>query len=87
MTHVKTSIGFEADIDEANLNDLNFLEILGELEEGKAYKMPKLALLMLGEENKKAFYKAMEDEKGRVPVSVAEQQLTEIMQQLKPIKN
>lgn len=87
MTLVKTSIGYEAEVDENALDDMQFLEALGELEDGKSYALAKIAALLLGPVEKKKLYGMLKNENGRVPFKAASEQLTEIMQQLKPAKN
>lgn len=87
MTQVKTSIGFEAEIDESALNDMAFLDALAELEDGKSYRVATIADLILGKDNKKRLYDMLKDAKGRVPAEAAMNQVSEILMQLQPAKN
>lgn len=83
MTHVALSCGFEADIDEASLNDMEFLDALTAMQEGDATGMSKMCSILFPDKaDKKRLYDACRDEYGRAPVDAVGGQLTELMQQL-----
>lgn len=60
--------GFSYEIDEAVLDDIEFLELLGEADEN-IMLIPKVATAFLGEEQRKALYDHLRGENGRVKTS------------------
>lgn len=65
--HVKTSIGFEANIDEGFVDDIVFIEGINALQAGDATAIPLVTRKILGDA-KDALYDFVKDEHGRVPV-------------------
>ena len=86
MTKVKTSSGFEYEIDEENLNDMRLLDIIAEISNGDTTKLPLMISMIIGDQKEK-LYKNLEDEKGRVPVQKASDEITEIFQKINTGKN
>ena len=85
MKHIKTASGFEADIDESAANNMEFVDVLAEMDAGTtpgAYGISRICNLILGKENKKALYDHLRDEKGHVPADKVEEELTEILKSL-----
>lgn len=86
MTKVKTSSGFEYEIDEENLNDMRLLDLVAEISNGDTTKLPLMISMVLGDQKEK-LYKNLEDEKGRVPIQKADDEITEIFTLVKTGKN
>lgn len=78
MKTVKLKNGFEVKVEPDELNDMYFVETLAEIE-SDVLALPKAIKMMLGEEQKKALYKSLEDENGRVPLEAVTDAITEIM--------
>ncbi len=81
MKHVKTSAGFEADVDEKRFNNMELLDAIVELEKGNTLVLSRLADLVLGDD-KQRLYDAVRDEDGIVPIDLASAQINEIMLQV-----
>ena len=62
------SCGFEYEIDEAIIDDIEFLELLAEADENPL-KLPALLTMILGEEGKRGLYEALRAEDGRTHTS------------------
>lgn len=86
MTKVKTSSGFECEIDEKNLDDMRLLDLVAEVAEGNTTKLSAIISRALGDQKEK-LYKHIEDEHGRVPVEKASDEITEIFQKINTGKN
>ena len=86
MTKVKTSSGFECEIDEKNLDDMRLLDLVAEVSNGDTTKLPVIISKVLGGEKEK-LYKHIEDEHGRVPVEKASDEITEIFRKINMGKN
>ena len=78
MKTVKLTNGFEVKVEPDELNDMYFVEALAEIETD-VLALPKVMKMMLGDEQKKALYKSLEDENGRVPIEAITDAITEIM--------
>lgn len=78
MKTVKLTNGFEVKVEPDELNDMYFVEALAEIE-SDVLALPKVMKMMLGDEQKKALYKSLEDENGRVPIEAITDAITEIM--------
>lgn len=71
MTHIELSCGFVAEVDEQVVNDMEFLDLVYDFDEGKEKKifaMRKMSDILLGEEGRKRLYDTLRDENGRVPI-------------------
>ena len=86
MTHIKISCGFEADIDEEALDDIEFLEALSKMESGNPTGLPQMVDLFFGKEEKKRFYGALKNEKGRATPAEVEKAVGEIFKELRSKK-
>ena len=82
MTQIRLSCGFEAEIDEAAVNDFAFLEAIDAIQEGDVTGLVKLAKILLTPEEKKRFLECLKNENGRVPIDQATDQITELLNQL-----
>ena len=80
------SNGFKYEIEEQVLDDMELLELIGEVDEDGA-KLPKLLDRLLGREQKKALYDSLRTEKGNVPVGATVDALKEIFEQNGETKN
>lgn len=78
MKTVKLTNGFEVKVEPDELNDMYFVEALADIE-SDVLALPKVMKMMLGDEQKKALYKSLEDENGRVPIETITDAITEIM--------
>lgn len=78
MLKGKTKSGFEFEIDETRLDDMEFVEALADVEEN-FLKFPKVCNILLGEEQKKRLYDHLRTEDGKVPVQLMSETITEIM--------
>ena len=74
--------GFKYEIDEAIFDDMNFLDALAEADEGDPLAASRVCKILLGKEQRKALYKQLENEGGRVPIEAAFECVKEIMDQL-----
>ena len=72
-----TSSGFKFKIDEVDLNDMEFIEIMAEAEENPL-KYPKMVERMLGKEQKKKLYDHVRTKGGRVPPDAIDKEVEEI---------
>jgi hypothetical protein len=82
IKHIKTASGFECDIDNEVLDDMEVLDDLAEIESGKLLKYPALITKLMGESGKRALYDHVRTEDGRVPYTAFEQEITEIFNAL-----
>lgn len=78
MVSVKLQNGFEAKVEPEQLNDMYFVEALAQLETD-ILSLPKVCTMLLGDEQKAALYKSLEDENGRVPLETVNDAIAEIM--------
>lgn len=84
MTQIKLSCGFEAEINEEAINDVEMLEELNALQdENDPTAFIRIAKLFgLQKEDRKLLYAALKGENGRTPVESFVQAVTEIFTQL-----
>lgn len=87
MKHIKTPTGFEIDIDEKSLDDMELLDLIAELMDGNSLKLPKILNKVCGEEGKKRLYEHCRDESGRVPSETISKELTDIFEELQAKKS
>ena len=73
-----TESGFEFEINEQDLDDMEFLELLAK-SQNDALAFPAVLEHLLGEKQKKALYDHIRDENGRVPVQATADIIAEIM--------
>lgn len=86
MTHVSLSCGFEADIDETAVNDMEFLDALSDMQHGDPTGLSVMCNILMNKNDKKRLYDAVRDENGRATVDKVGEQLTELLGQLKDKK-
>ena len=73
----KTSTGFEFDIEDERLDDMELVDIMAEIDENPLL-MPKLCKMLLGEEQKKRLYDHLRSEDGRVPIEATTNAIQDI---------
>lgn len=86
IQQVKTSSGFQCEIDTEVLDDMEILELLLESEEHPEHSLiyfNKIAKKMMGEETKNRLYDHLRDESGRVKASKFAKEFNEIFKELK----
>ncbi len=72
-----TSSGFKFEIDEQDLNDMEFIELMADAEENPL-KYPKMLERMLGKEQKKKLYDHVRTKEGQVPPDAIDKEVEEI---------
>ena len=82
----KTSTGFEFDIEDERLDDMELVDIMAEIDENPLL-MPKLCKMLLGEEQKKRLYVHLRSEDGRVPIEATTNAIQEIFNSPGDLKN
>lgn len=82
----KTSTGFEFDIEDECLDDMELVDIMAEIDENPLL-MPKLCKMLLGEEQKKRLYDHLRSEDGRVPIEATTNAIQEIFNSPGDLKN
>ena len=82
----KTSTGFEFDIEDERLDDMELVDIMAEIDENPLL-MPKLCKMLLGEEQKKRLYDHLRSEDGRVPIEATTNAIQEIYNSPGDLKN
>lgn len=78
MVKGETKSGFKFEIDPDEVNDIEFLERLGDAGEDVS-KMPRIMKEILGEDQRKRMYDHIRNEKGKVPIDTAMDIFTEIL--------
>ena len=73
----KTSTGFEFDIEDERLDDMELVDIMAEIDENPLL-MAKLCKMLLGDEQKKRLYDHLRNEEGRVPIEATTNAIQEI---------
>ena len=82
----KTSTGFEFDIEDERLDDMELVDIMAEIDENPLL-MPKLCKMLLGEEQKKRLYDHLRSEDGGVPIEATTNAIQEIFSSPGDLKN
>lgn len=83
MEKIVTNSGFEIDVDNLVLDDMETFELICALDGGDATKLPALLSRLFTPEQKKALYDHVREEDGRVPISAVMKQVGEIFNALK----
>lgn len=82
----KTSTGFEFDIEDERLDDMELVDIMAEIDENPLL-MSKLCKMLLGDEQKKRLYDHLRSEDGRVPIEATTNAIQEIFNSPGDLKN
>lgn len=83
MTHITTQSGFELDLDESRLNDMEMFDSIVALEDGDTTQIPRILNRLLGAGTKKELYNHCRLEDGRVPIETVYGELKSIFDGLK----
>lgn len=71
--------GFEFEINEEALDDMELLDAMAEAESGDPLQMSRVMLKVLGKPQRDSLYEHLRNESGRVPIEAAMNALVEIM--------
>ena len=82
MTHVKLSCGFEADIDETRIADMEFMDAINDIQEGDLTGLSKLAGIILPKPERKKLYDCVRNENGLATIDKVGDMLFELLEQL-----
>ncbi|MBR5577549.1 MAG: hypothetical protein IKW28_00975 [Lachnospiraceae bacterium] len=87
MIKGKTRSGFEFQLDENVMNNMELIEGLAAVDQGDITALPKVLVKLLGSETKEALYNHVRSEDGRVPIDLLVEEVKEIFSASKEIKN
>lgn len=87
MINGKTSTGFEFQLREQCMDDMELLELMMEIQNGNPAALIPALKLLLGEEQRKRLYDHLRTEDGRVPVKATAKAFVEICQAARQGKN
>ena len=91
MKRGKTKEGFEFEVNEKVLKDMEFLDILLDVVSGDDEKAvnayPELLNKILGKEQKQKLYDFIRDSEGIVSIEAVSEVVKQIIEQVKEIKN
>lgn len=76
----KTKSGFAFSVDESVTNDMEFVDLLADAEMNDGIKMSRVVRRVLGDEQRKALYDHLRDEKGMVAASAVEEEMEDIFE-------
>lgn len=85
MIKVKTASGFEGEINEDVLNDVEIIDIFGELDDGNPVNIGKAAKKLFKDDYKR-LYDHVRTEDDRVPIEALAKELSEIITSASEIK-
>lgn len=74
----KLQSGFEYSLDADVMNDMNIIEAIADTMEDNPLALAKLCKMLFGEEQKKALYKHLQNERGKVPVEKVGEAVVEV---------
>lgn len=83
---ITTRSGFTCEIDPVSLDDMEILELIGEVQDGNTFYVPKIIKRMLGDEQKKALYDHLRTPEGRVPTDATYDVMGEIFDAINEAK-
>ena len=78
---VKTTTGFECEINTEAMNDMEILELVVRIDEGDALAYSPFLTKLLGKENKARLYDHVREADGRVPIEKVAAEVGEILEQ------
>lgn len=87
MAQIKTRSGFECEINEACLDDMELLDLIADLESGESVQAYKGILDKILPNDKKRLYDHVRTEDGRVPITAVSSEITDIFSAIKDGKN
>ncbi len=77
VKHIKTRTGFEMEIDDSCIDDMELFEAVADLQGGNTLAIPTVIRKVCGE-YKKALYDHCRLESGRVPTQAITEEITDI---------
>ena len=86
MKHIVTESGFEIDIDETCLDDMELFDAIVDLQNGDATTIPLILRKVLGT-GKSALYEHCRADDGRVPTTVVPEEIKQIFETLNAKKS
>lgn len=78
---VKSTTGFECEINTEAMNDMEVLELVVRIDEGDALAYSPFLTKLLGKENKARLYDHVREADGRVPIEKVAAEVGEILEQ------
>lgn len=78
---MRTASGFEFEIEDGVLDNMELLDAIAELEENPL-KLTKVVKLLLGDKTKERLYDHVRNDKGRVPAEALSKEMAEIFKLL-----
>lgn len=78
MLRGTTKSGFKFEIDEARVNDMEFLDALAETQDD-VLGFSKVCTMLLGSEQKKRLYDHLRDDRGHVPIEAMQEAIEDIL--------
>lgn len=87
MTKIKTSSGFEIELDDNTLNNMGFLDAVTGLNDGDYSQFSRIVPMVLGKEGRKKLYDHLRLPDGRVPADAVDRELNEIITAFQSGKN
>lgn len=81
VKHIKTSTGFEMEIDDSCLDDMELFEAVADLQGGNNLAVPIVVRKIFGKD-KKALYDHCRLESGRVPTQAISEEIREVFEAL-----
>lgn len=79
MKQIETKSGFSCDVNENAADDMEFLDLICELDDGNVRAYRKVIDKLLSAEDKDRLYAHVRTDDGRVPVSAINAELTDII--------
>lgn len=87
MIKDKTATGFEFQLNENVLDNMELLELMVEVQKGSPAALIPAFRMVLGDEQRKALYDHLRTEDGRVPVKAVAEAFAEIVKAAQKGKN
>ena len=80
MIKVKTKSGFEAEIDENVINNMELVDALEDVSDSNPLAISKVCKLILGEKTRKKLYDHIRNKDGRVPIEDISKEIMDIFE-------
>ena len=87
MINRKTESGFEYELNENVLDNMELLELMVEIQNGDPAALIPALKMILGDDQRKSLYNHLRTEDGRVPVAAVAAAFAEIVKAVKQGKN
>lgn len=81
IKHIQTKTGFEMEIDDSCIDDMELFEAITDLQDGNTMAIPTVVRKICGA-NKKALYDHCRTEDGRVPMQAISDEINDIFEVL-----